>query len=315
VHLQVARESETFRFRGPAYRILEKQNHRTINVQIQKKNLTHLQPVLLFKDSREAGNLRIGSSIIYEDHWFLVVDKPANLLVHPTCPGGPNTLWDELRKFLAYEIVNGGQISFVNRLDRETSGLILVAKSTESARALSRLISQHRIRKIYIAIVFGWPESDAFVVNQPLLRQGTVRPSKIWLKQTVHPDGYPALTEFRVARRVSRGGKPFALLAAEPRTGRTHQIRVHLAHAGHPIVGDKIYGPDENCYLDFIASDWSLELEARLLLPRQALHASALSFKFDGADYSFTAPMPRDLEDWLALTKTGRSVACARNLE
>jgi len=280
-----------------------------------QKNLTHLQSVLLFKDSREAGNVRIGSCIIYEDHRFLVVDKPANLLVHPTCPGGPNTLWDELRKFLAYEIVNGGQISFVNRLDRETSGLILVAKSTETARALSRLISQHRIRKIYIAIVFGWPESDAFVVNQPLLRQGTVRPSKIWLKQTVHPDGYPALTEFRVARRVSRGGKPFALLAAEPRTGRTHQIRVHLAHAGHPIVGDKIYGPDENCYLDFIASDWSLELEARLLLPRQALHASALSFKFDGADYSFTAPMPRDLEDWLALTKTGRSVACARNLE
>ena len=265
--------------------------------------------------AREAGNLRIGSCIIYEDHRFLVVDKPANLLVHPTCPCGPNTLWDELRKFLAYEIVNGGQISFVNRLDRETSGLILVAKSTESARALSRLISQHRIRKIYIAIVFGWPESDAFVVNQPLLRQGTVRPSKIWLKQTVHPDGYPALTEFRVLRRLSRGGRPFALLAAEPRTGRTHQIRVHLAHAGHPIVGDKIYGPDENCYLDFIASDWSLELEARLLLSRQALHASALSFKFDGADYSFTAPMPRDLEDWLALTKTGRSVACARNLE
>jgi 23S rRNA pseudouridine1911/1915/1917 synthase len=265
--------------------------------------------------AREAGNLRIGSCVIYEDQRFLVVDKPANLLVHPTCPGGPNTLWDELRKFLAYEIVNGGQISFVNRLDRETSGLILIAKSTETARALSHLISQHRIRKIYIAIVFGWPESDAFVVNQPLLRQGTVRPSKIWLKQTVHPDGYPALTEFRVLRRLSRGGKPFALLAAEPRTGRTHQIRVHLAHAGHPIVGDKIYGPDENCYLDFIASGWSLELEARLLLSRQALHASALSFKFDGADYSFAAPMPRDLEDWLASTKTCCSVTCARNLE
>jgi 23S rRNA-/tRNA-specific pseudouridylate synthase len=146
----------------------------------------------------QAGNLRIGSCIIYEDHRFLVVDKPANLLVHPTFPGGPNTLWDELRKFLAYEIVNGGQISFVNRLDRETSGLILIAKSTETARALSHLISQHRIRKIYIAIVFGWPESDAFVVNQPLLRQGTVRPSKIWLKQTVHPDVLPG------SHRVSR---------------------------------------------------------------------------------------------------------------
>ena len=249
---------------------------------------------MLFRDS---------ACIVYEDHRFLVVDKPANLLVHPTSPGGPNTLWDELRKILAYEIVNGGQISFVNRLDRETSGLILVAKSNETARALSHLISQHRIRKIYIAIVFGWPEADAFVANEPLLRQGTVRPSKIWLKQTVHPDGYQALTEFRVLRRFSRDGKPFALLAAEARTGRTHQIRVHLAHAGHPIVGDKIYGPDENCYLDFIASDWSPELEARLLMPRQALHASALSFKFDGTDYSFTAPMPRDLEDWLAAGK------------
>src|SRR5262245_1573936 len=260
-----------------------------------RENLTHPQPVSLFKDS-----VQIGSCIVYEDHRFMVVDKPANLLVHPTSNGGPNTLWDELRKFLAYEIVNVSQISFVNRLDRETSGLILVAKSSESARAMSRLISQHRVRKIYLAIVFGWPEPDAFAVNQPLLRQGTVRPSKIWLKQAVHPDGYPALTEFHVLRRLSRDGKPFALLAAEPKTGRTHQIRVHLSHASYPIVGDKIYGPDENCYLDFIASDWSPELEAKLLLPRQALHASALSFKFDGSDHSFTAPMPPDLLNWLA---------------
>ena len=255
-----------------------------------RKNLTHPQPVLLFKDS---------SCIVYEDHRFLVVDKPANLLVHPTKPGGPNTLWDELKQFLAYEMVNGGQIAFVNRLDRETSGLILVAKSTETARALGLLISEHRIRKTYVAIVFGWPQSDTFTVNQPLLRQGTVRLSKIWLKQTVHPDGYPALTEFRVLRRLSRDGNPFALVAAEPRTGRTHQIRVHLAHVGHPIVGDKIYGPDENCYLDFIASDWSPELEAKLLLPRQALHASVLAFDFGGAAHSFTAPMPDDLATWL----------------
>jgi 23S rRNA pseudouridine1911/1915/1917 synthase len=252
--------------------------------------------------TRAYNNVRIGSRIVYEDHRFLVVDKPANLLVHPTNPGGPNTLWDELKKFLAYEIINGGRISFVNRLDRETSGLILVAKSTGTARALNVLISQHRIRKTYIAIVFGWPQSDTFMVDQPLLRQGTVGPSKIWLKQAVHPDGYPALTEFRVLRRFLRDEKPFALLAAEPKTGRTHQIRVHLAHAGHPLVGDKIYGPDENCYLDFIAFDWSLELEAKLLLPRQALHAAVLSFKFDGSDYSFAAPMPRDLEDWLAFT-------------
>src|SRR6516164_1207250 len=137
---------------------------------------------------RVSQKLRICSCIVYEDHRFLVVDKSANLLVHPTRPGGPNTLWDELKQFLAYEMVNGGQIAFVNRLDRETSGLILVAKTTETARTLGLLISRHRIRKKYVAIVFGWPQSDTFTVDQPLLRQGTVRPSKIWLKQTVHRD-------------------------------------------------------------------------------------------------------------------------------
>jgi 23S rRNA pseudouridine1911/1915/1917 synthase len=241
--------------------------------------------------------------IVYEDGRFLVVNKPANLLVHPTNPGGPNTLWDELRKILAYEIVNGGRISFVNRLDRETSGLILVAKTSEAARDLGFLVANRRVRKIYTAIVFGWPESDNFTVDEPLLRQGTVRPSKIWLKQAVHPDGYPARTEFRVERRLLKGEKRFSLVVAEPGTGRTHQIRVHLAHAGYPIVGDKIYGPDENCYLDFIASGWSAALEARLLLRRQALHASALSFELDGTPYSFTAPTPSDLAAWLADAK------------
>ena len=143
----------------------------------------------------------ISSSIVYEDHRFLVVDKPANLLVHPTGPGGPDTLWDDLKRFLAFEIVNGARISFVNRLDRETSGLILVAKSTDAARQLGLMISQHRIRKTYTAIVFGWPAEETYVVDQPLLRQGTVLPSRIWLKQAVHANGYPALTSFRVLNR------------------------------------------------------------------------------------------------------------------
>src|SRR5260370_35677826 len=95
------------------------------------------------KSDSEAGNLRIGSCIIYEDHRFLVVNKPANLLVHPTNPGGPNTLLDELRKFLAYEIINGGQISFINRLDRETSGLILVPKSADTPEPWVSLIYAH----------------------------------------------------------------------------------------------------------------------------------------------------------------------------
>jgi 23S rRNA pseudouridine1911/1915/1917 synthase len=241
---------------------------------------------------------RISSCIVYENHRFLVVDKPANLLVHPTGLDGPNTLWDELKRFYAFEIVNGAQISFVNRLDRETSGLLLVAKSSDAARALGLMIAQCRIRKTYTAIVYGRPAAETFVVDQPLLRQGSVQSSKIWLKQTVHPDGYPALTSFRVLHQFERAQQPYALIRAEPKTGRTHQIRVHLAHVGHPIVGDKIYGPDENCYLEFIESDWTPALQSKLLLPRQALHASALSFDFEDAPYSFWSPLPFDLQDF-----------------
>jgi 23S rRNA pseudouridine1911/1915/1917 synthase len=241
----------------------------------------------------------IGSCILYEDHRFLVIDKPANLLVHPTGPGRPDTLWDELKRFLAFEIVNGAKISFINRLDRETSGLILVAKSSEAARQLGLMIAQHRIKKIYTAIVFGWPTEETFAVDQPLLRQGVVRPSPIYLKQAVHPEGSQAFTSFRVAERFTRRNFPFALIEAEPKTGRTHQIRVHLAHAGFPIVGDKIYGPDENCYLEFIESGWTPSLEAKLFLPRQALHASRLSFEFEGLPYSFEASLPPDLQNFI----------------
>jgi 23S rRNA pseudouridine1911/1915/1917 synthase len=241
----------------------------------------------------------IGSSIIYEDHRFLVIDKPANLLVHPTGSGRPDTLWDELKRLLVFEIVNGARISFINRLDRETSGLILVAKTADAARQLGLMIAHRQIRKIYTAIVFGWPTEEAFVVDQPLVRQGIVRPSKIYLKQAIHPDGSPALTSFRVLNRFTHRERPFALIEAEPETGRTHQIRVHLAHVGYPIVGDKIYGPDENCYLEFIEADWTPSLEAKLFLPRQALHASRLSFEFQGTPFSFEAPLPPDLLSFL----------------
>ena len=241
----------------------------------------------------------IGSRILYEDHRFLVIDKPANLLVHPTGPGRPETLWDELKRLLAYEIVNGAQISFVNRLDRETSGLTIVAKSSKSARQLGLLMAHHGIQKIYRAIVFGWPAEEIFDVNRPLLRQGTMQPSRIWLKQAIHPDGSPAHTQFRVLSRFSRAGKSFALIEAKPKTGRTHQIRVHLAHAGYPIVGDKLYGPDENCYLEFIETDWTPSLEARLFLPRQALHASGLLFEFEGTEFRFESGLPADMHGFL----------------
>ena len=205
------------------------------------------------------------------------------------------TLWHQLTRLLAFEIANGGQVSVITRLDRETSGLVLVAKTHHSARDLHTLIERQQLTKHYLAIVWGWPPDNEFEVDQPLLRQGTIAPSKIWLKQTVDPSGYPSRTEFRIKNRFENEHGKFALLECEPLTGRTHQIRVHLAFSGHPIVGDKIYGPDENCYLEFIETGWTPALAAQLLIDHQALHASSLAFTVGTEEFSFSSPLPDDL--------------------
>jgi len=252
--------------------------------------------------------------IIDETDDYIVVDKPAFLLTHPTKPDQRTTLWKELRELLAFEIANGGQVSIVNRLDRETSGLVLVAKTSAAARRFGLLMQEHRLHKEYLAIVWGSPEWETKIVDAPMDRQGKHQPSAIWLKQMIHPDGAPAQTEFRVEQRFTRSTSiaspaasrlplagqgedgdegrikfpkqncafsenKFALVRAIPKTGRTHQIRVHLTSLGHPVVGDKIYGPDEQFYLEFIETGWTAELEGELLLPRHALHSAKLTIE------------------------------------
>jgi 23S rRNA pseudouridine1911/1915/1917 synthase len=242
--------------------------------------------------------------IVDETDDYAVVDKPPFLLVHPTKPNGARTLWQGLRELFAFEIVNGGQVSIVNRLDRETSGLILVAKTAAAARRFGLLMQQQRLKKQYLAVVWGWPEWERYFVDAPLDRQGKHQDSAIWLKQTIHRDGAPAQTELCVERRFSRGGAPggralpadkFSIVRASPLTGRTHQIRVHLASLGHPIVGDKIYGPDEQLYLRFIESGWTPELQRQLLLPRHALHSAKLAIE---GEPEWMSPLPPDLAEF-----------------
>ena len=211
------------------------------------------------------------------------------LLVHPSVPGNPPTLLDGLKDLLAYDIANGARLSIINRLDRETSGIVIVAKNKTTAREFGIAMQKRQITKEYLALVHGTPQEKEFTVEAPILRAGDVGESKIWVKQIPHPDGKPSITKFELIEKI----EPFSLLKAIPKTGRMHQIRVHSLHVNLPIVGDKIYGVNESCYLKFIENGWTKELESELILPRQALHCHRMSLEGVG---KWEAPVPNSFK-------------------
>jgi 23S rRNA pseudouridine1911/1915/1917 synthase len=230
--------------------------------------------------------------ILFEDDDLLVVNKPAGLVCHPTRDGEMSSLVGRVRLYLGH-----GEGRLVNRLDRETSGVVLIAKRAAVAGELGRLIaSTAGMRKQYWAVVHGHLGPEELTVDAPLGRDDK---SAVAIKDRVRADGVPARTHLSVLHRFVRTGDPYTWLDVRPETGRKHQIRIHLAHIGHPVAGDKIYGRDERIYLRFVAGAMTDDDRSVLKLENQVLHARRLSFTWRGRDWQFDAEPDSDFETWI----------------
>ena len=237
--------------------------------------------------------------VVDESRDWVVVDKPAPLIVHPANNKPEPTLLGGLENLYSYEIENGACLGIVTRLDRETSGLVLVAKHTVAARELGMIFERREARKEYLAIVKGWPSDDNWICDAPIIRAGDIGPSQIWVRQVADARGKECITRFIVERRFMRDRMEFSVVRCFPETGRMHQIRVHLAESGFPIAGDKLYSSDGSEYLEWMKHGWNDGLAKRLILPRHALHASRLAIGWLGKEIKWEAELAPDLANFI----------------
>jgi len=238
--------------------------------------------------------------VLFEDASALVVDKPPLMAVHPSGRYLSDTLIQRVHARFDYlKLHRDMRPRLCHRLDRETSGLVLIGKEPAAHAELMRQFEAREVAKEYLAIVHGAPERDAGVID---LAIGPARASQVELKMAVLADGQPALTEWNVVSRHLKPGGERTLLACRPHTGRQHQIRVHLEALGYPIVGDKLYGHDESCFQRAADDELSARDRELLELPRQALHNHRLEFTSpaSGERVRVESPLARDLALYLA---------------
>jgi len=230
--------------------------------------------------------------IVHDDASFLVVNKPAGLVCHPTKDGEMSSLIGRVRLHLGH-----AEGRLINRLDRETSGLTLVCKNPESARHFSQLMARRQVHKEYLALVWGQLERRAGTVHTGIGRSSANRQKMAVSKSA---DAREAITHYEVVEAYAAA----SLIRCKLETGRTHQIRVHMAHLGHPLLGDTAYGSG------FAASKSKLSLKAQgdlTHLRGQALHAGVLGFDHPrtGKHLRFEAPLPEPMARLMASIKEG----------
>ena len=252
--------------------------------------------------------------ILHEDEAIVVVNKPAGMIVHPAKGHWEGTLAGALAHHFETLSGRGGRErpGIVHRLDRDTSGVIVVAKTDRAHDALAAQFKARRVEKQYLAIVVGVPDRDQDLVDEPIGDHPTQREKKAIRRG--HTSGRDAVTLVEVVERFAG----YALVRARPKTGRTHQIRLHLAHIGCPVLCDRLYGGRAQITeLELIPrersgqnSPASSPAEAEPLLARQALHAHRLQFAHptSGATVQFEAPLPEDFEHTLAALRRWRRV-------
>jgi 23S rRNA pseudouridine1911/1915/1917 synthase len=226
--------------------------------------------------------------VLYQDDDILVIDKPAGLVVHPAPGNWSGTLVNALLHHVPDLSGIGGvrRPGIVHRLDKDTSGLMLIAKHDSAHRRLSAALKRREVRRRYLTAAWGHLRTDELTVDAPV---GRVRSDR--KRMGVVPEGRPARTRFTRLERWSAAD----LLRAELETGRTHQIRVHLQSIGHPVVGDRTYIGGGERGMSGPARAWARELMRRL--PRQFLHAAELEFEHPrtGERLRFESPLPEDL--------------------
>jgi len=229
------------------------------------------------------------SWILFEDERLLVLNKPGDMVCHPSKDGPWSSLVGAAREYLG-----GGSMHLIFRLDRETSGVVVLAKDARTGRRLQMATQERRYAKLYLAILSGELAAET-VVDQPL---GPDFSGPVTVKSCVVPagQGQNAITRFTPLAACNG----FTLARVVTETGRKHQIRAHAQWLGHELVGDKIYGPDQRLFLQFIESGWTPALAEKLLLPRQALHCAEIDLTLAGETHIFHAPLPADLRDFAA---------------
>ena len=223
------------------------------------------------EDEYDAVNIPI--DIIYEDDDLLVVNKQPYMVVHPTRSHQNNTVANGAAYYFRQNNINR-KVRFVNRLDMNTSGIVIIAKNPYAHNQLANQMKSNSVEKFYYAIVEGLLEADEGIINEPILR---LNPEDII--RIVHRDGKECITEYKAEKRYNN----MTLVKLKLITGRTHQIRVHMKHIGHPIIGDTLYGNNSG------------------LIDRQALHCYEMKFKqpVTNEDISIKCPMPDDMKKLL----------------